>query len=717
MYTTTPLLTGRGSRTCSRRPTSTTGTCTIPPATLTPWTGTSQMSRSATAASIPYCCGPPTRTSRLDPNLGIDARNQFDYYRALPGGLAALRELVLAFKARGVRVLLAYNPWDQSTHVEGEPHWTTLVRLIKETGADGFNGDTMSTMYREFWDAGVRSGYPIVGEMEGGGYADPGGRPEDASWESASWAPMGWGEGWGHDVALGVDKLKWLDGRHMTHVCDRWMTNHTDNLQQAFFNGVGMESWENVWGIWMHFTERDAEALRRVATLLRWLGSERFVQGYEEWEPYTPDVLRSPGRPFAEGGSVGSRFRHQSGDCAWLVVNRGGAPEEVDLNVSSCGVEGGTVYDLYHGVQLPAGQLQAVRVPVEANGFGAVVLTGRASLPVEPLLARMRGLTAAPLASLSAEWRMLPQEMVGMESRVATTATADGMVLIPRARYEFRSAAVELEGNDTLGMDAQFPWEGSAHRFHQRLLELGPFYIDRHLVTKGDFARFLHATRYAPRDPHNFLVGWAPAAEGGGLAPPAGSERQPVVWVSLAEARRYCAWAGKRLPHAYEWQLAGQGTERPARQYPWGDDELPGRGFFPPPGNGSTVPELPNVGAFSPQGDAPSGVADLAGVVWQYTDEFRDEHTRTVLLKGSGLYHPTVSGNFPALRQTRNWYFPRALELDRHNRMMLMDDAYERAGTLGFRCAADHAEGQAAPYHFRDLGPPEGAGSAAPLVV
>jgi len=96
-------------------------------------------------------------------------------------------------------------------------------------------------------------------------------------------------------------------------------------------------------------------------------------------------------------------------------------------------------------------------------------------------------------------------------------------------------------------------------------------------------------------------------------------------------------------------------------------------------------------------------VADLVGHVWQYTDEFQDAHTRTVLLKGSSLYTPEISSDFPALPQVSNWYFPKALQLDRHNRMMLMDDSYERAGTLGFRCVADHAEGHAAPYHYKDL--------------
>ena len=47
------------------------------------------------------------------PNIGVDDRNQFDMLDSLPGGRDGVRRLVAAFHARGVRVLLPYNPWDQ----------------------------------------------------------------------------------------------------------------------------------------------------------------------------------------------------------------------------------------------------------------------------------------------------------------------------------------------------------------------------------------------------------------------------------------------------------------------------------------------------------------------------------------------------------------------------------------------------------------------------
>lgn len=40
---------------------------------------------------------------------------------------------------------------------------------------------------------------------------------------------------------------------------------------------------------------------------------------------------------------------------------------------------------------------------------------------------------------------------------------------------------------------------------------------------------------------------------------------------------------------------------------------------------------------------------------WQYTDSFRDEHTRSVLLRGSSRYQPRVSEKFPSNPQSLNW--------------------------------------------------------------
>ena len=147
-----------------------------------------------------------------------------------------------------------------------------------------------------------------------------------------------------------------------------------------------------------------------------------------------------------------------------------------------------------------------------------------------------------------------------------------------------------------------------------------------------------------------------------------------MTWVSLEDARAYTLWAGKRLPHEWEWQYAAEGTAE--RLYPWGDtwDET----AVPTPDK-SRNPRGPDAVGGHSHGASPFGVEDLVGNVWQWTDEFTDEHTRAGILRGGSYYQP----------QGSVWYFPQAYRLDQHGKLLLMGPSKDRAGTLGFRCAKD----------------------------
>jgi formylglycine-generating enzyme required for sulfatase activity len=329
-------------------------------------------------------------------------------------------------------------------------------------------------------------------------------------------------------------------------------------------------------------------------------------------------------------------------------------------------------FDLYHGVELKPeaeGPFAVLSFPIEASGYGAILATPEEpGAAIKTLMQRMATMTAKPLASWSHEPTVLSQHLVEIAPTKPAADAPDGMVKIPGGPFVFRVRGTEIEGGASKGVDVQFPWEDSPRRFHEHAMQVKPFFIDKFPVTNALFKKFLDATHYAPRDTGNFLRDWKDGSF------PQGWENRPVTWVSLEDARAYAAWAGKRLPHEWEWQLAAQGTD--GRTYPWGNDWEPAN--VPTPDTGRTMRPADLVDAH-PKAASPYGVLDLVGNVWQWTDEFMDEHTRAAIVRGGEHYQP----------QGSIWYFPHAYRNDEHSKVLLMAPSYDRSGGVGFRCVRD----------------------------
>lgn len=72
------------------------------------------------------------------PVIGLDDRNQWDYYRDVPG----LAGLVETLHEAGLHVFVDYNPWDVGTR-RGADDLTELAAVVGELGADGVFLDTL----------------------------------------------------------------------------------------------------------------------------------------------------------------------------------------------------------------------------------------------------------------------------------------------------------------------------------------------------------------------------------------------------------------------------------------------------------------------------------------------------------------------------------------------------------------------------------------------
>lgn len=240
-----------------------------------------------------------------------------------------------------------------------------------------------------------------------------------------------------------------------------------------------------------------------------------------------------------------------------------------------------------------------------------------------------------------------------------TVQVADHVLrVVPTTTYRYRRYSMAPSGL----YDDQ--WWYQFDPPDDREVTVPAFAIDEHEVTNEQFGRFISETGYRPHDPHGFLRHWMDSE------PPEALGDHPVVWVSLSDARAYARWAGLRLPTEVEWQLAAQGLD--GRIWPWGSE------FAATRCNGDNHGTTP-VSAF-PTGTSPFGCLDMAGNVWEWTEsEETDGSHRTCSLR---------SGSWYRNRATSGWYAHQGPSpVHDHLRFLLLDDAFDRSATVGFRCA------------------------------
>ncbi|WP_149202882.1 SUMF1/EgtB/PvdO family nonheme iron enzyme [Actinotalea subterranea] len=457
------------------------------------------------------------------PVIGIDDRNQWDFYRDVPG----IHGLVADLHAAGLRVFVDYNPWDVGTR-RGRDDVTELAELVADLGADGVFLDTLKKAEPELVERleRARPGVVLEGESK-----LPVARVADHA--------LSWAQFFADSPVPGVLRAHWYERRHMQHHVRRWHRDHGEELRSAWLNGVGVMVWEVVFGVWVGWNPRDASTLARMLTVQR-AAADLLLDG--EWTPLAP---LAPGA--FEAGVVASAFA-RDGVTLWTLANRGSS----DAVGPWVEVGEGRVVDLL-GPDTPDG----VVVPA---GSVAAVLHLAPGVAEPGWVAQVRATAAARPHDADASFPHRVARRVGPPSPVAV-AHADvpgDAVVVPAGEYVLTVRYRARETGMYQGAPYVDEWKPLPPRLHDaRTLQRDgalerPVAVASRDVTNAEFAAFLTATGYRPAVGHRFLAGWDDGR------PPVGREHEPVTHVDLGDARAYCAWRGGRLPTEDEWQLAAQ---------------------------------------------------------------------------------------------------------------------------------------------------------------
>jgi formylglycine-generating enzyme len=458
------------------------------------------------------------------PRIGFDERNQYDFYRDIPGGLDALADIIARLHRRGVRAVIDYNPWDLETRREPLPDAQVLAELVATVGPDGIFLDTLANapgdLRGEIDKVSPANVFQSEGVVPLAGVSD-----HLMSW--AQWiAPL-------QERLLMRDH--WFEQRHMQNLVRRWHDKHRDELLTAWLNGAGVVMWENVFGSWYPWGDGDKALLKSMHRAQRAFAD---LLSLGDWTPFVP---------MPSQGLRASRWE-RGGTVLWALANYS-ENDVTETDLSFALTPGAVAVDVFAGGRVDPRE-PSVTVPARAIAC-LVTMSGENVTEIWSAVERAR--PESPGAGTGYPETITPVEpplRLPVEKSASRTLSP-GMRVVPPGPRSFESVFRLRECGTYLRADhlnQDFP-DQEQERSSERALDVEGLAIDELPVSNREFQRFLLSSGYVPKVRHRFLDHWADGA------PPPGQADWPVTYVDLNEARAYAAWTGKRLPTEDEWQV------------------------------------------------------------------------------------------------------------------------------------------------------------------
>jgi hypothetical protein len=375
-----------------------------------------------------------------------------------------------------------------------------------------------------------------------------------------------------------IYRHQWLVPQHRQFAIRRWDRSRKGDIVYSFFNGSGLILWENIFGSYNPYSREDRKLIAETGALFDRY-EDLFARG--EWLPLVPTGV---------AGLDANVWR--SGERAIMTLrNRTASPMTYE----------------------PPEGYQAFWSPtIEPGGVRAFVRDDASDGALE----YFREVSAR--ADFDREETSLRRISIR-----SATRPGPSMVAIPGGDFEMVITHERRECGCWHDPGGWFYKDVITHREH---VKIEPFSIRTLPVTNEEFVAFVRASSYRPADPENFLEHLVALDR---------QAKDPVTYVSLADARAYAAWHGQRLPTEVEWQWVAEGD-------------------FP--------------------------VEQLSGHCWELTDsEWTDDHTRFVMLRGGIHLAPGES----------EWFIARGPRpAHSHAKYILLSDGLDRSATITFRTVA-----------------------------